>query len=150
MRAWCILMNEVQTRRRRVTLIVSINLLVAGLHFVTGAGYRGPFPLFVNGYLIDILLPFSLYFLLCLFESALLKAWFAKALLVFGIGFTVESAQYLGYELLGSTFDPLDYAAYALGVLLAVCCDLFLFPLLFDFWQTDYQLCSDDQREATK
>jgi hypothetical protein len=135
-------MNEVQVRKRRTALIVSINLLVAGLHFVTGPGYRGPFPLFVNGYLIDILLPFSLYFLLCLFESALLKAWYVKALLVFGVGFIVESAQYLGYELLGSTFDPLDYAAYALGVLLAVCCDLFLFPLLFDFWKTSLDRAS--------
>jgi hypothetical protein len=102
---------------------------------VTGPGYQGPFPSFVNNYLIDIFLPFTLYFLLCLLDFWLFHLWYVKAILVLGIGFTVETTQYLGYELLGSTFDPLDYATYAFGIILAVFCDQVLFPRLFNFWE---------------
>jgi len=46
------------TRKLLVTLIA---LIVGALHFVTGEQYQGPFPVFVNGYLIDILLPMALF-----------------------------------------------------------------------------------------
>ena len=67
----------------KIVLVVSINLLVAALHFLTGPGYTGPFPVFVNGYLIDILLPFALYFLLCTQTQTFFKPWYVKAGLVF-------------------------------------------------------------------
>jgi hypothetical protein len=37
-------------------VITLIALFVAGLHFITGENYRGQFPVFVNGYMIGILL----------------------------------------------------------------------------------------------
>ena len=52
-------------QQKKILLIVSISLAVGLLHFVTGETYPGPFQEFVNSYLIDILLPLSLYFLLC-------------------------------------------------------------------------------------
>ena len=119
---------------KRVVVVV-ISVAVGLLHFVTGEGYRGPFPTFVNGYLIDILLPMSLYFLLSLTEHALFRSWVVKALSVFGVGVAVETAQFFGATLLGRTFDPLDYVMYAAGVLLAAFLDLFLFPRLFPFWE---------------
>jgi hypothetical protein len=123
---------------KRVVVVV-ISVAVGLLHFVTGTSYRGPFPAFVNGYLIDILLPMSLYFLLSLTEHSLFRSWVVKALSVFGVGVAVETAQFFGAPLLGRTFDPLDYVMYAAGVLLAAFLDVFLFPRLFSFWGPEGQ-----------
>ena len=123
---------------KRVVVVV-IAVAVGLLHFVTGASYRGPFPAFVNSYLIDILLPMSLYFLLSLTEHSLFTSWVVKALSVFGVGVAVETAQYFGAPILGRTFDPLDYVMYAAGVLLAAFLDVFLFPRLFSFWEPEGQ-----------
>jgi hypothetical protein len=119
---------------RKRLLVTAIAVSVGLLHFVTGPSYRGPYPEFVNGYLIDILLPLALYFLLCLVELSFLKSWFVKAILVFGVGFSVEVAQYFGVPLLGRTYDPLDFLMYALGVILAAALDKFVFPRTFKFW----------------
>jgi hypothetical protein len=129
-----------QTPRRplpKTIVIVTMMVTIALLHFVTGSQYRGPFPLFMNGYLIDILLPFGLYFLLCLNEYAILKSPAVRGSLIFTAASFVELAQYRGIPLFGRTFDPWDIIMYGLGVLLAVFCDQFLFPRLFPFWQED-------------
>jgi hypothetical protein len=123
---------------RRIVVVV-ISVAVGLLHFVTGPNYRGPFPVFVNGYLIDILLPMSLYFLLSLADLALFRTWWVKSLSVFGIGVVVETAQFFGAPLFGRTFDPLDYVMYAAGVLLAAFLDVVLFPRLFSFWESEGQ-----------
>ena len=115
-------------------VVVAIMVPIALLHFATGSHYGGPFPLFVNGYLIDILLPFGLYLLLCLNNNVILNSWFVKALLIFTTAAAVELVQYNGIPLLGSTFDPLDFLMYGLGILLAVLCDTLLFPRIFSFW----------------
>ena len=107
---------------------------IALLHFVTGKNYRGPYPDFVNSYLIDIILPFGVYFLLCLPTHRLLQPWWAKALIVFGIGATVEALQYFGIAVFGNTFDPLDFVMYAAGAILAAFCDTLIFPRIFGFW----------------
>jgi hypothetical protein len=123
---------------RRIVVVV-FAVVVGLLHFVTGPNYRGPFPTFVNGYLIDILLPTSLYFLLSLTEFALFRCWVVKSLSVFAVGVVVETAQFFGAPLLGRTFDPLDYVMYAVGVLLAAFLDVVLFPWLFPFWGPEGQ-----------
>jgi len=92
-----------------------------------------------NGYLLDILVPFAFYLLLTLQEAPLLKPWPVKALLVFGAAACVEMAQYVGLPIFGSTFDPLDFAVYALGVALAIILDRLVLPRLFRFWAP--QLC---------
>jgi hypothetical protein len=116
-------------------VVVTIIIPVALLHFVTGKNYTGPFPHFVNGYLIDILLPFSLYFLLILPDFKLAKSWILKCVIVFAIGCIVEILQYFGMPIFGQTFDPLDFVAYASGVILAAIFDLFLFPRIIPFWK---------------
>jgi hypothetical protein len=121
-------------KRQKTLLVVAIMIGIALLHFVTGSQYRGPFPLFVNGYLIDLLLPFGFYFLLCLNDNIILESWLAKGALIFCAAFCVEMAQYRGLPLFGSTYDPWDIAMYALGVVLAVLCDRYLFARLFSFW----------------
>lgn len=123
-----------QTRRGKI-VIVAVMVTTALLHFVTGSDYGGPFPLFVNGYMIDILLPFAFYLLLCLSDNALLNSWIVKGLLIFSAAAAVELAQYNGLPLLGRTFDPWDIFMYGLGVLLAILCDMVLFPRIFSFWE---------------
>ena len=122
---------------RKIALVTGMMVPIALLHFVTGSHYRGPFPAFVNGYLIDILLPFGFYFLLCLSQHSLLRHWYVKASLVFGAASAVEVAQMAGISLLGRTFDPVDIMMYGLGVSLAVILDTILFPAIFDFWTKD-------------
>jgi hypothetical protein len=89
---------------------------------------------FVNGYLLDILLPFAFYFLLCLNEFSLLRSWIVKSTLVFGVGSAVEIAQFFGVPIFGRTFDPLDFVMYGIGVISAAILDTTVFPRIFEFW----------------
>jgi hypothetical protein len=117
-----------------MVVVVCLVVPIALLHFFTGSAYRGPWPEFVNGYLLDILVPFAFYFLLILPETPLLRFWPVKALLVFGAGACVEIAQFFGAPILGQTFDPLDFVMYGLGVGLAAFLDTMVFPRVFGFW----------------
>jgi hypothetical protein len=119
---------------RKMVVVVCLVVPIALLHFFTGSAYRGPWPEFVNGYLLDILVPFAFYSLLVLPEMPLLKPWPVKALLVFGAGASVEIAQYFGAPILGRTFDPLDFVMYGLGIGLAAFVDVMVFPRVFGFW----------------
>jgi hypothetical protein len=116
------------------SVITLIALTVGLLHFVTGENYRGPFPAFVNGYMIDILLPMAMYLLLGLFEVKWIHSTLFRATAVFLFGCVVETTQYLGYPLFGSTFDPLDILAYAGGVTLGILLDLIIFPCIVPRW----------------
>lgn len=119
------------TKKLTITLIA---LFVGALHFVTGEGYQGPFPIFVNGYMIDILLPMTLFLLISLFKNKTIRSSLFRACAVFGFGCFVEVSQYFGHPLFGSTFDLLDIVAYAGGVLLGVLLDLVMFPRLIRGW----------------
>lgn len=106
----------------------------AALHFITGAQYSGPFPVFVNGYLIDILLPMTLVLLMGLFNNKFISSPPFRVGVVFMTGCLVEFSQYAGYPIFGSTFDPVDLLAYAVGVLLGLFLDLVLFSRLIPTW----------------
>ncbi len=118
----------------RKTIITFIALTVGALHFITGEDYRGPFPVFVNGYLIDILLPMTLFLLMRLFQNKVIRSTAFRACAIFGFGCLVEASQYFGHPIFGSTFDPLDILAYAGGVLLGVLLDLVVFPRFIPHW----------------
>ena len=115
-------------------VITLIAIAVAALHFITGEEYQGPFPAFVNGYLIDVLLPMVLFLLMGLIENRLIRSTLFRACAVFGFGCIVEASQYLGYPIFGTTFDPLDILAYAVGVLLGILLDELVFPRLVPGW----------------
>lgn len=115
-------------------MITLIALVVGALHFVTGDGYRGPFPVFVNGYMIDILLPMALFLLMSLFKNKIIRSTLIRAGVVFGFGCFVEASQYFGRPFFGSTFDPLDILAYAGGVLLGALLDLVVLPCIIPSW----------------
>jgi len=119
---------------RKKIVITSIMILIALIHFFTGSNYKGPYPGFVNGYLLDILVPFGFYFLLCLSKFPLLKSWIVKSILVFGAASFTEIAQFFGVPIFGRTFDPVDFVMFGMGVILAVIFDIIMFPRIFDFW----------------
>ncbi len=73
------------------TVVVAIALFVAALHFVVGPNYRGPFPGLVNGYLIDLLLPFAMFLVMGFVEIGFVKQRVIRALLVFGVGATFRA-----------------------------------------------------------
>ena len=118
-------------KRLAITLIA---LIVGALRFIKGEDYQEPFSIFVNGYLIDILLPMILYLLMGLFQNKLIRSPLFRACTVFGFGCIVEVSQYFEHPIFGNTFDPLDIIAYAGGVLLGVLLDLVLFPRLIPSW----------------
>ncbi len=115
-------------------VITSIMILIALIHFFTGSNYKGPYPEFVNGYLLDILVPFGFYFLLCLIKFPLLKSWIVRGILVFGVASFTEIAQFFGVPIFGQTFDPVDFVIFGVGVMLATILDIIVFPRIFDFW----------------
>ena len=104
----------------RKVIVVAIALFVALLHLVTGPSYGGPFPGFVNGYLIDVLLPFAMFLVLGVGDWPLARRPWPRALAVFAVGAITETLQAFGVPILGRTFDPLDYVMFALGIGLAL------------------------------
>ena len=104
----------------RKVIVVFIAVVVGLLHFVTGTGYRGPFPVFVNGYMIDILLPFAMYLVLGIARQSILRSGIARGIFVFAVGFVTETLQYFNVPIFGRTFDLLDYLMFGIGILFAV------------------------------
>ena len=119
---------------RKKVVITSIMILIALTHFFTGSNYKGPYPEFVNGYFLDILVPSGFYFLLCLIKFPLLKSWIIRSILVFGVASFTEMAQFFGVPIFGRTFDPVDFVMFGIGVILAAIFDIIAFPRIFDFW----------------
>ena len=111
---------------KRKIIVVSVAVIVGLLHFLTGPRYSGPFPTFVNGYMIDILLPFAMYLVLGVANQRILRSAMARGLFVFAIGAITETLQYFGLPLFGRTFDVLDYLMFGIGIGLAVLFESFV------------------------
>jgi len=81
------------------------------------------------GYFSDIVIPFGLYFLLSLNDTAIpvLRRWYVKAGIVFSLASFTEICQFFGFEALGVTFDPVDILAFGTGVLIAAFVDVKVF-----------------------
>lgn len=116
-------------------VITTIAIGTGALHFVKGEIYQVSLAVFMNGYLIDILLPMTLVLLMGLFQDKILRSPVFRVSAVFLTGCLVEFSQYAGYPIFGSTYDPLDILAYAGGVLLGLLLDLVVFPRLFPTWR---------------
>ena len=121
----------------KVAVVVGVMVIIALVHaFRVGTYLDGTLFTLYYSYFSDIIVPFGMYFLLCLNEGSLrfLTDWRVKAGLVFAITSLTEVAQAFGVPILGSTFDPLDFVMFGIGVLLAVFADRVLFARLFPFW----------------
>jgi hypothetical protein len=120
----------------RRSIVLGIVAVIALLHvFRVGSHLRDPLHDIYYGYFSDVVIPFGVYFLLCLQEHpSIVRAWLVRAAIVFGVASFAESAQGLGIPLLGQTFDPLDYVMFALGVLSAAALDRLILPRLVPAW----------------
>ena len=111
---------------KSVYFIVAISLVGGLLHFILGSNYTGPLKNFLNGYLIDILLPLNLYLLLQIALRKILtitQSRICGALFTFIIGLTVEMLQLNDIDVFGNTYDPLDIVMYGIGILLGILLD---------------------------
>ena len=123
--------------RGKTAVIVSILLLIALVHlFRVGTYLREDLFTLYYSYFSDIVVPFGMYFLLCLNDERVrfLRDWRVKAMLVFGVASSTEVMQAFGVPLLGQTFDRLDFVMFGGGVLLAALMDRFLFDRLLPCW----------------
>jgi hypothetical protein len=107
---------------KRVFAVI-LGISVAILHFIIGPHYSGPFKGFLSGYLIDIFLPFCLYFLFTINLNYINQKILVCAG-IFAFATLIEYLQYRGIGILGSTFDPYDFLAYLTGVISALLFDL--------------------------
>jgi glycopeptide antibiotics resistance protein len=130
-------LNETNPQKYgKIIVIVVIALLVAIIHLVKGGRYwGGPFALFWNGYMFNVIVPFGFYFLLCLIDFSPFKYCIFKGILVLGAASCVEIAQFYGVHIFGSTFDPVDIVMSAIGIIIAIVFDKILFPRIFKFWR---------------
>lgn len=110
-------------KNRKKAFVIILSLLVAVLHFIIGPNYRGPFKSFLSGYLIDILLPFALYFLFTLNLNQI-KHKILVCIAIFVFATAIEYLQYREIGIFGSVFDPYDFLAYLAGIISALVVDL--------------------------
>ena len=122
----------------RTVVVMSIILIIAAIHiFRLGSYLNGNLQAYYYGYASDVMIPFGVYFLLCLNEIHIqfLRKWYVKALIVFGAMSFSEIMQYFGIYFFGDTFDWLDILMFAIGVCVAVCFDNFLLKKFVPNWK---------------
>ena len=127
----------------KLAIIIAIELLLALVHALRiGTLLDGRWYELYYSYFSDIVLPFGWYFLLCLSEASyrILGHWSRKAVIILALMTIAETLQYFGIYAFGTTFDPVDYVMYGLGVLLAVFVDRQVFARVFDFWTVIYHV----------
>ena len=117
-------MNWFSVNRKLIVILIAVGVGI--LHFITGPGYRGPFRVFVNGYMIDILLPFAMYLIMGVAGRSFPRSVVARGLLVFGIGAVTETMQYFGVPIFGETFDPADYLMFGIGTGIGIAFERFM------------------------
>ena len=113
----------------RKVVVICIALAVGMLHFVTGPAHSGPCPALVNGYLIDILLPFAMFLVIGVANQTEVQGSVFRGTVVFTVGAVSETMQYFGIPVFGRTFDPLDYVMFAFGILLGVLFERMVFTV---------------------
>jgi hypothetical protein len=116
---------------RRRAVAVTVVAGVAAIHIVRIGSYlRGTASQLYYSYASDVLLPFAMYFVLCLNQRhlAVLRDWRAKALVILAVASGAEVLQGIGLPALGRTFDPLDFVMYGIGVSAALVVERVLCP----------------------
>jgi hypothetical protein len=121
-------------RKKGVVLII---MFLVSTVFIIGADWAGPTAQrFFKNWFADLAIPFGYYFLLVLAEDQFrpLQKWQVKAIAIFALCSLSETLQFFGIYALATTFDPLDFLMYAIGVSFAAFVDRIIFTRLFRFW----------------
>ena len=122
--------------QRKKTIFVVLLQLVLIVLFVILKGESGTvWNNYYQSYFADIVIPFGFYFLLVLNESKVdfFQNDWTKALSIFALCSLSEILQFFGIFALARVFDPVDFAMYGLGVVLAVICHKYVFGRIFLF-----------------
>lgn len=134
-------MNSRQALRNRKIAGLSIIGIIALLH-LSNAGklLNGNLSLFYSGYMSDLLIPFGIYFLLCIaeFNIRFFRKWYVKVAFILGFTTMAEFLQYLNIYALGRTFDPVDILMYFGGVGAAVFVERIIFKSVILNWDYEY------------
>jgi len=87
-------------------------------------------------YVSDLIIPFGIYFLLCIAEYniRIFRRWYVKALIIIAVTTLAEILQFFGIYALGVTFDFIDILMYIIGVGAAVIIDRLIFKRFIQFW----------------
>jgi hypothetical protein len=123
----------------KILTVVAIQVIIALIHvFRLGQVFSGLAYNLYYGYFSDLVLPFGFYFLLTVNEASIpaLKHWYVKAAIIFSLCAAAEFGQFLGFYVLGVTFDPVDILVYAAGVLIAALVDVKVFAAKLSFWKS--------------
>ena len=126
-------------KTKKTILVIGVQLIIA-FFFVLGADRTNHlFYILYQSYFADVFLPFGFYFLLSLeaHETQVLNTWWKKVITVFTLCSISETLQYFGVYALATVFDPLDFAMYGAGILLAALVDKQLFARTIPFWDDD-------------
>lgn len=125
-----------------MTVGISVILVIALIHiFRVGSHLQGTLYTLYYSYMSDVVIPFGIYFLLCINElhTKCLRKWYVKAALITGLTTLMEILQLVGVYALGTTFDPVDILAYVSGVGIAVIFDRLIFKRFIPFWNIEYE-----------
>ena len=128
------------TQRNRIIVGICIIVVIALIHiFRVGSYLKGDLYLMYYSYVSDLIIPFGIYFLLCINELyiKILRKWYIKSTIILGFTTLAEILQFFGIYALGNTFDFIDILMYALGVGIAVVFDRLLFKRLIPFWDLE-------------
>jgi hypothetical protein len=128
------------TKRNRKIVGLGITAIIVLIHaFRVGIYLSGDLYLFYYSYVSDLIIPFGVYFLLCITELKIkiFQKWYAKAAFIILITTIEEILQLLGINALGITFDPIDILMYVSGVGIAVIIDRFLLKQFIPFWDLE-------------
>lgn len=120
----------------KIIVAIAVILIIAAIHiFRVGTYFSGRLFILYYSFFSDIVIPIGIYFLLCINDVSIpsLKNWKIKAAIVFVIAAATEVAQAFGVPILGSTFDPLDFVMFGLGIFIAIGLD-YLFSRILPFW----------------
>ena len=128
--------RENQKVRTRAGIIIM--LILAAVHgFRLGSYLNGNAYIFYYSYASDLMLPFGVYFLLCMNELKvrILRNWYVKAFICFGAMTFSELLQYFNIYFFGVTFDWLDILMYGIGTAAAVILDTQIFENSLPSWK---------------
>jgi len=121
---------------QKMMVAITVILFIAAIHiFRVGTYLSGKLFILYYSFFSDIVIPIGIYFMLCINAVSIpyLKNWKTKAAIVFVIAAVTEIAQAFGIPILGSTFDPLDFVMFGVGIFIAIGLD-YLFSRVFSFW----------------